>query len=229
MIIFPPQELQEYVKPTHYCDSDSPEIIAQARSLAEGCQSSTKEAMAVFYFVRDHFLFGLTAANQKASETLLEPVGWCVTKTNLQIALLRALGIPARYHQVVLTKKALKGYISRLMYRAIKEPIWFHPWCEVFLQGRWIACDLFLDQKTYQAARKAGVYTHTQIPTLDWDGQKDLLLVQPWMTEDRGVLASYDEVMEAVAKEFRVFPTFLVNALVNRSNRVTERFREKYA
>lgn len=36
------------------------------------------------------------------------------------------------------------------------------------------------------------------MPTIDWDGKTDLVLLAPWITEDRGHLASCDDALRAL-------------------------------
>lgn len=224
-----PEELKEFTEATKYCDSDSKEVTEKAQELVKDCLNTTDAALQIHRYVRDHFKFGFTPVTEKASETLQGNLGWCVTKTNLQIALLRSIGIPARYHQVTLSKTSLEGIISKTIYRTIKEPIWFHPWCECALDGKWIACDLFIDQLTYKAAIKAGLYSESYFPTVEWNGRDDLIIVNHWKKEDRGVHQSYDEVIDQVDKELSKGPSFLLNMLVRKSNRYTERFRNEYS
>jgi hypothetical protein len=224
----PPPDLAEFTLPTKYCTADDPKVISRAEELAHDARSPTEAALNIHSWVRDRFLFGFTPVDEKASATLKGIHGWCVTKTNLQIAMLRALGIPARFHQVVLTKKVLKELISGPMLRVIKDPIWFHPWCECYLDDRWIACDLWIDRHTYQAALNAGVYDPEYFPTVDWNGKDDLIIVGHWLEEDRGTLASYDRVVEEVAATFKSFPKAMVNWLTKGSNHYTAKFRKRY-
>jgi len=226
MKFIPPADLSDYVKATRYCDSDSDEVKNKAREITGHSDSPEKAALSIFSYVRDSFKFGLTPVNLKASEVLRGDLGWCVTKTNLQIALLRATGIPARYHQVVLTKKSLKGIVSRLFYMAIDEPIWYHPWCECFIHGRWVACDLFIDSVTYRGAIEEGYFNTSYFPTVEWDGENDLILVNHWLLEDRGTHINYDPVIEKVAAELKRKPELLIKWLVNSSNHHTASLRK---
>ena len=223
-----PVELHDFVEATELCNCDSPEIIAKADEITRNSKNPEDAACQVFKFVRDKFLFSLTNATEKASETLKGNEGWCITKTNLQIALLRSLGIPARYHQVVLHKRAMKGIISELLYKQLKERIWFHPWCECFLSGKWIICDLYLDKYTYLAAIQEGIITKRMIPSIDWDGVHDLRLVTPYMIEDVGLLSSYDEVCKLVAAEMKL-RSFLPKLIVRQSNRHTSKLRANFS
>lgn len=37
------KQLEEYVRPTHYCDADAPEVITKARNLAEDYRRSERK------------------------------------------------------------------------------------------------------------------------------------------------------------------------------------------
>jgi len=221
-----PEGMQEYVRPTEFCDCDCAGITLKAEELTKDVDSPKEAAMAIFNFVRDRIPFAVSRIDEKASKTLKKGKGFCVTKTNLQVALLRAAGIPARYHQVVLDKTVLKGLVSDSFYNRQEDRIWFHPWCECYLSGKWIACDLYLDKDTYNAAIKDGILSKEQILSIDWDGENDLKTATHWMLEDAGIHASYDEVSKKVMKEIPV-PVFLMVLACNLSNRYTKKLREK--
>jgi hypothetical protein len=225
----PSEKYREYLVSSKYCDADSETVISKAKEIAGNSKTPREAAMAVHSYVRDQFKFGFTPITEKASQTLGGTIGWCVTKTNLQIALLRAMGIPARYHQVALSKTVQQGIIGRTLYKQISDRIWFHPWCEVNLDDRWIACDLWIDSQTYHAAVRSGIYSKAFFPTVDWDGEHDLNIVDHWLIEDIGTHQIYDEVIERANEELSAGPAFILNFLVKRSNRVTARLREHYA
>ena len=221
-----PEGMQDYVNPTKFCDCDCEEVKQKAEELTKDIRSPKEAAMMIFNYVRDQFPLAVGRTDVKASTTLKEGKGHCLTKTNLQVALLRAIGIPARYHQVVLHKDVLKELISDFLYKGLGEEIWFHPWCECYLSGKWIACDLYLDKDTYNAAIKNGIISKEKMPSIDWDGEKDLKISTPWMLEDVGTLSSYDEVCKKAMEEVKV-PNFLLNIVLKQSNRYTDRLRKK--
>ena len=217
--------MQEYVKSTEFCDCDNEEIKLKAEDLTKNASSPKEAALNIFHYVRD-FPFAIGRTDTKASKTLKEGKGFCVTKTNLQIALLRAVGIPARYHQVVLHKDAIKGIIDDSVQKKMDEKIWYHPWCECYLSGKWIACDLYLDKDTYNAAIKNGIISKEKMPTIDWDGERDLKPATPWMLEDVGTHASYDEVCKQVMMKDMKMPNFLLKMAFNKTNRYTNKLRK---
>ncbi len=225
-----PVELQAFVNPTGLCDSENSEIKAKATQLTVDCQSPTDAAVKLFYFVRDECLFGLSEADQKASVTLNTRVGWCVTKNNLLVAMLRSVGIPARYHQVSVNRTSLKGIVSSMLYKMVPKVITIHPWCECYLDGRWLACDVTFDKQTYRAAIAKGFFTRGNMPSIDWDGRTDSKCISAFVLEDHGVHQSYDDISRNVAETNRKMgPMFLLRAITNSSNRKTARLREKYS
>lgn len=213
-----------YLCPTELCDFDNKVIKTEARRIAGGIVDPKEAAVKIFYFVRDQIPYGLDRFDVKASDTLGNRVGTCVQKTNLQVALLRACGIPARYHHVVLSQDILKGILADVVYRAIPGEISFHPWCECYLSGNWIACESLFDQALYSAAVKKGLFGKEQIPTIDWGGGDDLVVVTSWIKEDIGAFHSLDDLFKEVEKVAKS------SKLVNRigyyiSNRHTNRLR----
>ena len=221
-----PQEMGEFLSPTILCESDNDEILKKAQKLTEGAKSPKEAALSIFTFVRDQIPFGIDFPYTKATDTLKKGYGYCVTKTNLQIALVRAVGIPARFHQVVLHKDVLKGILLGLMYKLLDEKIWYHPWCECYLSGKWIACDSYLDKSLYEAACRKGILTKDKMPTIDWDGEDDLKIAAPWMIEDVGTHASYEDICKKVVDEIKM-PKLLFKMGIYRSNRYINKVRKK--
>jgi hypothetical protein len=212
-----------YLQATTFCDSEHPAIRQQAQELTRDTASDREAALKIFKFVRDGILFGADYYLAQASDTLAHGIGFCVTKTNLQIALLRAAGIPARYHQVTARREALKGIVADFAYNFLPAELDHHPWGECYLDGEWLACECLFDKDLYEKALAKRLFTQEQIPTIDWDGESDLLLLEPWIVTDHGTLASYDDVIRQAHREQGV-------ELIGRigrhfSNRYTHRVR----
>jgi hypothetical protein len=102
------------------------------------------------------------------------------------VALLRAAGIPARYHQAGLTNEVLKAVLPTFAYRFVPETIPYHLWCECHVSGAWISCEALFDQRLYDALLRRRLTSREQIPTIDWDGIHDLNTVTVLMLEDVG-------------------------------------------
>jgi transglutaminase-like putative cysteine protease len=110
------------------------------------------------------------------------------------MCLLRALRIPARLHAASVKIEAIKGLYPSLILKVLPE-ILRHVWCECHLSGTWIACDSTFDEPLLTGLLRKGRLSQQAIPTIDWDGENDLSLLNPWLVEDIGTFASYDEMM----------------------------------
>jgi transglutaminase-like putative cysteine protease len=204
--------LAPYLQETPVCNYSHPAIQEIVYAVTDGCVDDTDRARRIFYYVRDSIRFALLGSGSEftASETARTGYGDCGSKTNLHLALLRAAGIPARARGILAKFSALKGmvpgFLSALSERFYPED--FHFWPECYLDGRWISCEALLDQALYEGALRQGLFTEAQIPSIDWDGQSDLILLGPWMVEDRGHRASIDEWLDEFKERMRT-PAFV--------------------
>jgi transglutaminase-like putative cysteine protease len=91
--------MQEYLAATKIIDWDHPDVLSQARALAEGASSVEIVAKRCFEWVRDEIKhsrdYQLQAVTCAASEVLHVGSGYCYAKSHLLAAMLRANGIPA--------------------------------------------------------------------------------------------------------------------------------------
>ncbi|MBT9492165.1 MAG: transglutaminase domain-containing protein [Paucibacter sp.] len=91
---------------------------------------------AAYAFVRDEVAFGYNRDDDlKGSEVLADGYGQCNTKCTLMMALLRALGIPCRFHGFTIDKQLKRGAITGLAYRLAPRNI-THSWVEVWTDDR---------------------------------------------------------------------------------------------
>jgi hypothetical protein len=70
-------------------------------------------------------------------------------------------------------------------------------WTECYVGGRWISCEALLDKPLYDGMLKQRLIAKDQIPTVDWDGENNLEILTPWITSDRGLVASADDAVTA--------------------------------
>ncbi len=191
--LFMEMRMKEYLLATPLCDWNKPEILELASDICQNAENEREKALAIFEFVRDEIRFGINDSKTSASKTLRLQTGECVTKTNLQIALLRAAKIPARFHAVRCKSEALRGIVPEWLSKRMPAVV-SHFWCECNLSGKWISCEAMLDQPLYDSLLQQGNITEEQIPTIDWDGESDLIVLKQWIVEDMGHIASYEEV-----------------------------------
>ena len=189
-------DLEQYLATTPMCDYDHPSIQEHARALVASAQTEQEKAALIVGYVRDAIRFGIAFSHSRASQILQRGYGECVTKTNVQIALLRAVGIPARMRWVLAQSQALAGLIAPLMLRSMKKEA-SHFWAQCYLGGHWISCEALFDGPLYHGMLRQGLVTTDQIPTIDWDGEHDLEILTPWITSDQGVVTSADDAVRA--------------------------------
>jgi transglutaminase-like putative cysteine protease len=116
--------LSAHLRVTKLCSFDHPAVRDRAKRIVEAADTPKDRALSIFYFVRDAIPFDATLDIwEKASETLGKRVNDYCIKVNLQVALLRAAGIPARCHLVQVRKEVLKAFIPRFIYSRLPSPV----------------------------------------------------------------------------------------------------------
>jgi transglutaminase-like putative cysteine protease len=151
---------KKYLEPSALCDFDvSPEIMVKALALTAGCRNRRQEFERIFAFVKE-LPYGLDDWDLRASDILRKGWGMCSGKTNLLVALLRSLDIPARYRiyrikaEPVVWDKLGKGSAKTERLNQLgKERD--HVDCEVWL-GRWADWDPGRDTAMEKGMLKLG-------------------------------------------------------------------------
>jgi|GEM_PF-3416539 len=127
--------LEPYLKSVAGFEADAPQIRAQAETVTSGLNDPDAKAEAVMKFVIGHLRYSLTSPsrNKGALAGFLSKDGVCSEYAGLFIAMLRALGVPARPVYGWADSVGLKGalnYQNR------------HVWAEYYVEGRgWVAVD----------------------------------------------------------------------------------------
>ena len=158
---------------------------------------------AVYDFVRNQIAFGYNEGDElPASSVLADGIGQCNTKSTLLMALLRAVGIPCRFHGFTIDKPLQKGAITGPAYWLAPQRI-IQSWVEVSLEGRWIALEGFILDAPYlaslqrrfpQARRFCGYGAATpdlSAPGVEWRGE-DTYIQKEGIADDFGVFDSPD-------------------------------------
>lgn len=103
----------------------------------------------VYAFVRDTIAYGYTKSFAlPASQILDAGYGNCITKSILLMALLRAVGIPCRFHAMTISRVIFRGFLSGLSYKlASRRP--YHAWVEVLYNNKWLALEGHIVDKPY--------------------------------------------------------------------------------
>jgi transglutaminase-like putative cysteine protease len=205
--------MQDYVAATRLCDCENPWLRKQAERITDGASTPVDKALKIFTYVRDNVRFSLAYSRSRASQILERGYGECGNKTNAQVALLRAVGIPARFHWVQAKAIVLRHLIAGFVYNNM-PPVASHFWCECYLNGEWVSSESLLDKPLYDGMLKEGLITNEQVPTIDWDGKTDLVVLKRWITEDRGHLSSYDDAIERLQTSKEGMPPLWIEWII---------------
>lgn len=107
---------------------------------------------AIYDFVRNEITFGYNEGDElPASRVLADGIGQCNTKGTLLMSLLRAAGVPCRFHGFTIDKALQKGAITGTAYLLAPRRI-IHSWVEVWHEGRWVVLEGFILDAAYLAS-----------------------------------------------------------------------------
>ena len=165
-----------FLEETETLDFLHPAVQAYVAGLRD-LPTKKEQAIAVYLRVRDGFLYDpyhldLRKDALTASTILEKSRAWCVEKSIVCCAALRALEIPARLGFGIVKNhigvEKLVGYLR-------KDEIVFHGFVEVFLDGKWTKCTPAFDRRICRLNR---------VEPLSWTGEEDSLL-QEYRGEER--------------------------------------------
>jgi len=131
-----PDDLDRYLRPETFIESDAPEIRAEAERLVQGVTGNRARAERLTREVNSLVEKRPTVSLPSALEVLRTKVGDCNEHTVLFVAMARSLGIPARINVGVV-------YVHGAFY--------YHAWPEVYLDegkghGMWLPVDPTFNQ-----------------------------------------------------------------------------------
>jgi transglutaminase-like putative cysteine protease len=131
-----PSDLERYLRPEPFIESDAPEIRAEAEKMVAGVTGARERAERLTREVNQLIEKKPTVSLPSALEVLRTKVGDCNEHTALFVALARSIGIPARINVGV-------AYVRGAFY--------YHAWPEVYLDegaglGVWLPVDPTFNQ-----------------------------------------------------------------------------------
>lgn len=131
----------------NYCDFEHPSI-QQVAKLLRG-KDEWESAINVWKFVQSlPYRFGFW--HLKASQTLELGFGMCTTKANLQVALLRALKIEAKFGEALVESKYLSPLLLPTYFHRIKKKNIKHYFTLVKLEEQWFRSDATFSTEAMQ-------------------------------------------------------------------------------
>jgi hypothetical protein len=162
------EDLAPYLQPTWFIDSDNPTIIEFAQAIVDGHRDPRAAAVRLFYAIRDtirYSAYSVVMAPEyfRASHTLAQGQGWCVTKSCLLAAVARASGIACRLGFANVRNHLATRKLFNLMGTDI---FYYHGYNEFYLDGHWVKATVAFNASLCEKAR---------LRPLDWDGRNDAL------------------------------------------------------
>ena len=181
----------DYLKPTFFIDYNSPKIKKLAQELTNGAEEKQEIAKNIFNYVRDTINYTIRSFqynNQegyKASSTFAAKRGWCIPKSILCVALMRANSIPARLHFADIINHRSPKYLLDIMGTNV---FYFHGYFEIYLEDTWIKLT---------PSFEISLCKRHNFPICEFDGKNNAIfkpidnLGQPFVEyiKDRGVYA----------------------------------------
>ncbi len=205
---------EEFLQSTKLLDYEHEDIQKLIRERGWSDMSEEEKIKSIYSFVRDEIPFGHNKFEDiPASEILKEGFAQCNTKSILFMALLRAVGIPCRYHGFFIDKKVQKGVFTPIPYFFAPRKI-LHSWVELYHDGKWFDMEgLILDEEYLDNVKKLAsgkknfcgfgmAVENPDNPPVDWNDcntyvQKSAIL------EDLGLFNSPDEFYEKYPPNIR--------------------------
>ncbi len=199
------KSVDSYLAKTQLLDFDHPKIQALIEQKRWQTLSSFDAIGGIYHFVRDDILFGYNADDcLSASEVLSDGYGQCNTKGTLLLALLRAVGIPARLHGFTIYNALQKGAIPAYLFGFAPQRI-IHSWVEVYYQDKWIELEGYIIDQEYlrkvqqRFADNKGHFAGYGIatpclacPNTDWNGESTYIQKEG-IADDFGVFEQPDD------------------------------------
>ena len=125
------QSASEYLAPSKYVQSNNSAIKKTAETLISNAHYESAAVTSIMLWVRDNLKYDSGVTNHDAAWTFYNKRGTCENYAQLSLALLRSVGIPARYVSGYLVDGdvTVNSYLSTYGYRWNAGP---HAWIEVY-------------------------------------------------------------------------------------------------
>ncbi len=168
---------EDYLKPTEFIDSDSPEIQAFAQKAVAGASTPQEKAIRLYYAVRDDIYYDPYRIDPsrnafKASTILRQGYGYCVAKAVVLAAALRAQGIPCKLHFADVRNHLTTERLKALMQT---DTFFYHGYNDIWLVDHWVKVTPTFNLSLCEKFK---------VKPLDWDGLSDAVF-HPFDLEGR--------------------------------------------
>jgi transglutaminase-like putative cysteine protease len=201
--------MDEYLSPSQFIDSGSPQVAAFARKAIAGATDDVERARRLYRAVRDGIRYDpyvdfSDPENFRAGGVLAAGRGFCVGKAALLAACARAVGIPARVGYA----DVRNHMTSPRLYAKIKTDVFmWHSYAELFVSGQWLkatpAFDAALCERVGLAPLEFDARSDSLFHAFDRAGRRHMEYLK-----DRGSYA--DVPFETMLMDFRAsYPSLI--------------------
>ena len=130
------REITQYLEPNSWVQSTHPQIIKLAKHAVGGTTSASLAAQKIEAFVRSYIVIkDLSVGYASALQVLKSQQGDCTEHALLLVAMLKAVGIPARVASGVV-------YVDRFIDQ--QQTFVPHAWAQAYIDGQWVSYDAAL-------------------------------------------------------------------------------------
>ena len=160
--------MKEYLAETYFINYSNESVQQFLKETIAENDTPTEKVVKLYYAIRDGWWYHPYRINfekekWRASHIVQGKHGHCIDKSNLMIACLRGIGIPARLH---LSKVKNHIGVEKIVELLGTDELVPHAFAEVFLNEKWIKITPVFNRELCQLLNVA---------PLDFDGEKDAL------------------------------------------------------
>lgn len=145
------ENLDAFLAPTRYCNFNNPIILKTAFKITKNCKTEREKITKLFSWVKEKIKFKFDHWNITALETLKKKTGMCTNKSNLLVAFLRAINIPAGFGRLKIMTSQFYGTLMCPVFKKLVSPQSTHIYVGIFFEGRWLRCDPSVDKELRDA------------------------------------------------------------------------------
>ncbi len=179
------QDLDLYLAPTYFIDSDHPSIIEKNQQLTGLYDSVLDKVKALFYYVRDTYYYYpydviFEASKIKANHILTRQSkrGYCIEKAVLFAAMCRSIDVPNRLIFCNVRNHIATGRVEEFLGTDLMV---FHGYNEVYINGKWVKCTVAFNKS---------LCDKINVATLEFDGETDQVFQE--FDKEGGVFMDYE-------------------------------------
>ncbi|MCB9256907.1 MAG: transglutaminase family protein [Chitinophagales bacterium] len=162
------EDLTIYLEETTILDFNNPKLVGFIKKHVHSNMTAKEKAIALFYAVRDTFLYNpyyinLSKEESKASKVIDRGYGHCIDKASILIATYRAVGLPSRIGLAKVKNHIATEKLEEYLGSNVLSP---HGYVEVYLNEKWY--------KVTPAFNKS-LCDKLHVACLEFDGHTDCL------------------------------------------------------